>query len=187
MEPHQINQITSTLSTKLVRASIVVAIVIVMNMFFNYSVSLVFKEPVYDEYVKTTQVVNTIFNKEECVNSGGQWNDGADIIDKPGTSAVMYAQYCNVNYTNDLNYQTALKSYEKKVFITLLTLGIISLVLGVFIGISLLAVAFTWGGVLSLIIASVRYWTVADNLAKVVILALALGLLIWLVVKKFSK
>lgn len=189
MEPHQINQITSTLSAKLVRASIVVAIVIVMNMLFNYAVSLVFKQPVYNDYYKNTQVIVPPTTKDSCVAVGGQWNETSypTTVQPVKETQPKIEGYCNENYTNDLNYQTALKSYEKKVFITLLVLGIISLVIGVFISISLLAVAFTWGGVLSLVIASIRYWSVADNLAKVVILALALGLLIWLVVKKFSK
>jgi len=189
METQQTNQTNVSMSTKLVRASIVVAIVIVMNMFFNYAVSLVFKEPIYTDYYKNAQVIAPPTTKDSCISVGGQWNETSyPATVQPAKETQPKIQgYCNENYTNDLNYQTALKSYEKKVFITLLTLGIISLILGVFIGISLLAVAFTWGGVLSLIIASVRYWSVADNLSKVVILGLALGLLIWLAVKKFSK
>ncbi len=189
METQQINQVTTTLSAKLVRASIVVAIVIVMNMLFNYAVSLVYKEPVYDDYVKTTQIIEPPTTKETCVSVGGQWNETVypSVVESSKNTKPKVEGYCNENYTKDLQYQSALKAYEKKVFITLLALGIVSLVLGVFVGISLLAVAFTWGGVLSLIIASVRYWSVADNLSKVVILALAFGLLIWLVIKKFSK
>ena len=72
-------------------------------------------------------------------------------------------------------------------FAAIIVLGIISLISGGFILISVLSIAFAWGGVLSLIIASVRYWSQADNLAKVVILAIALGLLIWLAIKKFNK
>ncbi|MGI9118230.1 MAG: hypothetical protein ACR2IQ_01640 [Minisyncoccia bacterium] len=189
MEPHQINQITSTLSTKLVRASIVVAIVIVMNMLFNYAASLAFKEPVYDEYIKATQVIAPPTTKDSCIAVGGQWNETLypNTVQPVKETQPKVEGYCNENYTNDIIYQNALKIYEKKVFVFLLLLGVVSLVIGVFIGISLLAVAFTWGGVLSLIIASIHYWSVADNLFKVLILALALGLLIWLVVKKFSK
>jgi hypothetical protein len=89
--------------------------------------------------------------------------------------------------SNQLNYEKARNVYEKEVFITLTILGVISLILGGFIGISTLSIAFSWGGVLSLFIASVRYWSQADNLVRVVILALALGILIWLAVKKFNK
>lgn len=169
-----------------VKVSIIIAIVIVMNLFFNYAVSLVYKEPVMDSFIKPTQVLEAITTKDKCVSVGGQWSENVyPSIDAKGKTEVQ--GYCNENYTKQLNYDAARKIYEKKVFITLIILGIISLISGGFVTISVLAVAFAWGGVLSLIVASVRYWSQADNLAKVVILALALGILIWLAIKKFNK
>ena len=167
-----------------VKISIIVAIVIVMNMFFNYAVSLVYKEPVMDSFIKPTQVVEVIVTKDKCIGVGGQWSENATPSEKGKTEVQGY---CNENYTKQLNYDSARKVYEKKVFITLVVLGILSLIAAGFISISILSIAFAWGGVLALVIASVRYWSQADNLAKVVILALALGILIWLAVKKFNK
>ena len=182
MEPN----INNPKQSNFVKISIIIAIVIVMNMFFNYAVSLVYKEPVFDAYVKPTQVVETIKTKDQCISVGGQWSENAyPSPDLKGKTEVQ--GYCNENYTKQLNYDAARKVYEKKVFITLIVLGILSLIAGGFVTISILSIAFAWGGVLSLIIASMRYWSQADNLAKVVILALALGILIWLAVKKFNK
>lgn len=166
-----------------VRLSIIVAIVIVMNLFFNYAVSLVYKEPVYENFIKPTQVVNTISTKDECLKIGGQWSENVYPNEKGKTEVKGY---CDENYTKQKNYNAAMKVYEKKVFITLVVLGVASLVLAGFVGVALLSVSFAWGGVLSLLIASIRFWSEADNLAKVIILALALGLLIWLAVKKFN-
>jgi hypothetical protein len=182
MEPN----INTPKQSNFVKISIIIAIVIVMNMFFNYAVSLVYKEPVMDNYIKPAQVVEAIATKDKCIGVGGQWSENAY------PSPVMKGQtevqgYCNENYTNQLNYDAARKVYEKKVFITLISLGVISLIAGGFISISILSIAFAWGGVFSLIIASMRYWSQADNLAKVIILALALGILIWLAIKKFNK
>ena len=168
---------------KFVELSIIVAIVIVMNLFFNYAVSLVYQEPSFDTFVKPAQVLNTIKTKDACVNVGGQWSESA-YPDEKGMTKVQ--GYCDENFTNQKNYNSAVKVYEKKVFITLVVLGVLSLVLAGFIAFQILSIAFAWGGVLSLIIASIRYWSEADNLAKVIILAIALGLLIWLAVKKFS-
>lgn len=173
-------------SSKAVHASIIVAIVVVMNLFFNYSVSLIFSEPVYDTYFKTSQVVEPPTTKDSCLKVGGQWSENVYPAEPTKTSPQI-SGYCNENYTNQINYDKARASYEKKVFITLISLGIISLAVAGFITIQILSIAFAWGGVLSLIIASMRYWSVADNIAKVVILAIALGLLIWLAVKKFNK
>ncbi len=186
METNINNQPNNQKGLGFVKISIIVAIVIVMNLFFNYTVSLVYKEPVFDSYIKPAQVVETIKTKEECLKVGGQWSENAyPNLDVKGKTEVQ--GYCNENYTKQLNYETARKVYEKKVFITLIILGIISLISGGFIAISVLSISFAWGGVLSLIIASMRYWSQADNLAKVIILAIALGILIWLAIKKFNK
>lgn len=178
---------TNTNNTKqpgFVKISIIIAIVIVMNLFFNYAVSLVYNEPTMDNFIKPTQVIETINTKEKCIGVGGQWSENATPVEKGRTEVQGY---CNENYTKQLNYDAARKTYEKKVFITLISLGVLSLISAGFISISILSVSFAWGGVLSLIIASMRYWSQADNLSKVIILALALGILIWLAVKKFNK
>ncbi len=167
-----------------VKISVIVAIVIVMNMFFNYAASLIFKEPVMDSFIKPKQVLETIISKDKCISVGGQWSENVNLNDKGKT---QIEGYCNENYTNQLNYDNARKIYDKKVFITLIVLGIISLISSGFIGIQILSISFAWGGLLSLLIASVRYWSQTDNWAKLVILGVALGLLIWLAIKKFNK
>lgn len=170
--------------SKFVKTSIIVAIVVVMNMFFNYAVSLVYHEPSYDQFIKTMPVVESIATKEKCLALGGQWNENVYPVTK---GKIEVNGYCDQNYTNQKNYDTARKVYEKKVFITLISLGVISLILAGFLTLQILSISFAWGGVLSLLIASIRYWSLADSIAKVVILAIALGLLIWLAVKKFNK
>jgi len=169
---------------KFVQVSIIVAIVIVLNLFSNYVVSLVYKEPAFENFIKSPQIVEQIETKDKCISVGGQWSENAYPVEKGKTKIEGY---CDANYTNQLNYQKARESYEKKVFITLIAFGVALIALAGFMAIQILAISFAWGGVLSLIIASIRYWSLADGLAKVVILALALALLIWLAVKKFNK
>ncbi len=178
------NQIIEKKTPRFVHVSIIFAIIIVINLFANYTVSLVYKEPVYEDYIKPAQVVEEIKTKDKCVSAGGQWTENAYPNEKGKTTIDGY---CNSNYTNQLNYDKARESYEKKVFITLIIFGVFLIVSTGFITISILSVAFAWGGVLSLIIASMRYWSLADRLSKVAILGIALGLLIWLAVKKFNK
>jgi hypothetical protein len=170
--------------SKFVQASIITAIVIVINLLSNYAVSLIYNEPAYDTFIKPAQVVEEIKTKDKCISVGGQWSENAYPVEK-GQPKVE--GYCNANYTNELNYQEASASYEKKVFITLIVFGVLLLALAGFIMIPILSISFAWGGVFSLIIASIRYWSLADGVSKVVILALALALLIWLAVKKFNR
>jgi len=174
--------------------AVIIAIVIVLNLFFNYAISLVYKAPSFDQYMPTSQVVEPITNKEDCLKVGGQWTDPDTRyqtsvpepaqLTKPAPAAVGY---CDPNYTKQMQFTAAQKTYDRTVFIMLVILGVISLVLGAVFANAILSLAFLWGGVLSLIIASMRYWSDADNLLKVIILAVALGALIWIAVKKLSK
>jgi uncharacterized protein YqhQ len=176
----------SNKQSRFVRTSLSVAIVIVMNLFFNYAVSFVYNEPTYDQFVKSPQVVEPITTKDECISVGGQWSESAPQV-APVKGETTPKGYCDQDYTNRKNYEDARKVYDRNVFITLVILGIISIVVGSFVAVSIIPTAFSWAGVLSLVIASMRYWGSADKLFKVIILACALGILIWLAVKKFSK
>jgi hypothetical protein len=170
--------------SKFVHISIIIAIVIVLNLFSNYAVSLIYKEPTYEMFIKPTSVVENITSKDKCLSVGGQWSEN---VYPPEKGQTKIEGYCDSNYTNNMNYQKARSSYEKKVFVTLIIFGVLLLAFAGFLSIQILSISFAWGGVLSLIIASVRYWSSADTLFKVIILALALALLIWLAVKKFNK
>ena len=178
--------INNSKQSSFIKVSIIVAIVVVMNLFFNYTVSLVYKEPIIDNFIKPTQIIEAIISKDKCIAVGGQWSENV-FPSSTEKSKTQIEGYCNENYTNQINYDNARKIYEKKVFITLIIIGIVSLISAGFITISILSVSFAWGGVLSLIIASMRYWSQADNWAKVIILAIALVILIWLAIKKFNK
>jgi hypothetical protein len=59
--------------------------------------------------------------------------------------------------------------------------------IGVFAAQDILAAALSWGGVLSLLIASMRYWSDADTVVKVLLLGAALVGLIWIAIRKFGR
>jgi hypothetical protein len=170
--------------SRLTKWSLVIGIVIVMNLFFNYAISLVYKAPDYKEYYRQEQVVPSIDTKEKCIAVGGQWNE--QLVPKSSEPVTVLAGYCDPNFTKQQQYESAMKDYNKTVFIALVILGVISIVGGTLIANAVLSLAFAWGGVLSLFIASVRYWSDANNILKVLILAVALGSLIWTAVKKFA-
>lgn len=176
----------------LMKWAIIVAIIIVLNMLFNYTISLFYKMPAWDEYFKQPQVITQIDNKDECLKVGGQWNENVYNAQtgEVQTAPIKEKQvtgYCDPNYTKNLEYQKLQKNYDRNVFIILVVLGIISILAGVFVKNEIINIAFPWGGVLSLVIASMRYWSSAENIVKVIILFVALGALIWLAIKKFNK
>jgi hypothetical protein len=166
--------------------SLIFGIVIVINLFFNYTLSLVYQEPQYEAFCpNNAQVVPMATSQTECLAQGGQWNGAVYQPTPPDKTAP--AGYCDLNFTCNNNFQDAQKVYDRNVFITLVLLGALCVAAGNFLkGNTLLGQALSLSGVLSFVVASMRYWSYADNLVKVVILAIALAILIAVALKKFK-
>lgn len=177
--------------SKVLKWALIIGIVIVLNLFFNYAISLVYPSPQYEKFCPNEQVISPPTSKKECVAIGGQWTENTYPVDGPVKTMPAGQEvkgYCNPNYTCQKNLETMNKSYQRNVFITLVLLGIASIIVGIFVQITdAVSVAFSLGGVLSLVIASIRYWSEAGNLLKVILLAVALGALIWVGIKKFRE
>lgn len=177
---------------KVLKWALIIGIVVVLNLFFNYAISLFYKEPNYDDYFRQPQVVEPITTKEACLQVGGQWTEnptyykGEFATPVPVTSPQI-TSYCNPDFTKQQEFSDAQKVYQRTIFIILVVLGVLSLVAGAFIANEIVTLGLSWGGVLSLVIASMRYWSSADNLIRVLILGFALAVLIWLAIKKFGK
>ena len=176
--------------SKVLKWAVIVGNVIVLNLFFNYALSLVYRQPNYEAFCpNTSPVIESVTTKEECVFKGGQWN-GNIYYNEPVPVKINKAApagYCDLQFSCRNDFNAAQKIYDRNVFITLVLLGAICVALGSFLkGNILISTALSLAGVLSFIIASIRYWTSADNLIKVIILAIALSILVWVAVKKFK-
>lgn len=176
--------------SKILKWSVIIGIVIVLNLFFNYTLSLVYGAPEFENFCPQTQVVTIPDNQNECVAEGGQWTDNA-YYGKPVpdriTGALEPAGYCDLQYTCRQQYQDAHDTHSRNVFIVLVVLGAISVLIGNFFTKNdVISSGLALGGVLSFIIASMRYWGAANDLIRVIILAIALGILFWVAMKKFN-
>jgi hypothetical protein len=173
--------------------SLIIGLVVVLNLFFYYATSLVYAEPKYETFCPQKQINIQPTNQKACTDIGGSWSENANgkvmpvaIESNPATPASVNA-YCDVNFTCQKNYTNALDLYNRNIFIVLVALGVISLVAGFLISISsAVSLGLSFGGVLSFIIASIRYWSAMQEYLRVIILALALIALITLAIKKFQ-
>ena len=183
MEPNNIPAPKNTFFHSIKKWSLVLAIVIVSNIFFSYAISLVYPAPKYDDYCIQKQVNAAINDELSCTSVGGQWNAYPQKDAVNGTNG-----YCNEQFTCGKNFTDTQTVYERNVFIALTVIGAALLVVGILtsVGGSVLTLALSWAGVLSLIIASIRYWSYATNLLQVIILFLALVALMYVAVKKFK-
>lgn len=86
------------------------------------------------------------------------------------------------------NYQLARENYEKKVFVSLISIGVVLLIASVIIkNNSAVTAALSLTAFLNFVIASMRYWRYSDETLKVGILFVALVVIFYLIVKKFKE
>lgn len=171
---------------KLLKWTIAVALVIVTNLFFYYAIAMVYPEPKFEDYCKASP--QNYVTAEACVEAGGQWSNN-QFTPKQVTTAIQNNEplgWCDAYYTCNQEYSDVHSIYNRNVFIILIALSLVVLGLGIFIPVEVLSLGFSWTGIVSLIIASGRYWSDADNWMRVIILAVALVVLIWFAIKKLK-
>ncbi len=179
---------------KILKWPLIIGIVIVLNMFFLYAVKVAYPEPQYDDFCKKEQIVKNIDNQEGCLIEGGQWTEKVDrfepvkVYEGEMVAINTPSGYCDQQFTCRENYDTAREDYERNVFIAVVIFGVLAVVGGFLtLGKELVSIAFTLGGVLAFIIASTRYWEYASDWLHLTILGIALAVLIYIAIKKFTE
>lgn len=173
----------------ILRWALTLGIIIVLNLFFYYATSLVYVEPKYESFCQPKQVNIQPTSQQACLAVGGAWNEGPveKITPSPEGQTVATKGYCDQTFTCQKKYQEARDLYNRNVFLVLVILGVLSLVAGFFLSFNMaVSLGLSFGGVLSFIIASIRYWSAMQEYLRVTILALALVALITLAIKKFQ-
>lgn len=173
--------------------ALILSIVIVLNLFFYYAASLVYTEPKHKDFCPEKQVNILPIDQSTCVANGGSWNENPTLKTITAESGVVVTEkkevsgYCDPNFTCQKEFQTALDLYNRNIFLILVVLGVLSLVVGYLVAFnSVVSLGLSFGGVLSFIIASIRYWSAMQEYLRVIILALALAILIILAIKRFK-
>lgn len=169
---------------------LVAAIVIVLNLFFVNAIRLALEEPQYDDFCAPRQVTIQPDAQDACVGAGGAWTDygkPAKPRPVPAPDFEEPAGYCDLDFTCRQEYEDARTVYNRNVFVALVVLGVFALVAGFFIAADAVSLGFSLGGVLALIIASIRYWSDMNDVLRVVVLAVALAALVWLGIKKVRR
>lgn len=159
-----------------------VGIIVVLNLFFAVGIQTVMPEPKFEDFCAQTQVRPTLDSEKTCTAVGGQWNPMQPVkVGEP-------VGYCNEYFTCAMEHDEARKLYAQNVFVTLVVLGALSIFAGVLLrASSAVSAGLSYGGVLSFIIAAVRYWDAAGDLIRLAIVGLALVALIAIGVKKFRE
>lgn len=171
---------------------LVMGIALVANLFLNYALDAFYPSPKYETFCPQKQVQEAVLTKEACLAKGGQWSENVvspkqygiyqDLI--PAQSIVGN---CNENYTCNRNFGDAMSVYNRNVFIVLVVAGTAMLMGSIFVAnIEAIALGFSFAGIFSLLVGTVRYWGDMNDRLRVVVLGVALVALVWIGIKKFK-
>lgn len=171
---------------------LVLGIIIILNLFFNYGIRTFYDEPEFEVFCPKELTSKQYLTQSECEEAGGFWTENkaflsperpVPLVEKPAEPAG----WCDATYACRQAYDDANDFYKRNVFIVLITLGIASIVVGFLVASSeAVSLGLSFGGLVSLIIGTIRYWSAMDDYLRFAVLGLSLAVLIWIGVKKFK-
>lgn len=181
-------------TSKVLKWVLTIAIVVVLNLFFNYAIHLFYAAPQWEKYCPIKQVNIEPQTKEQCLAEGGAWTDQGGMMIYPRepspveVGAPRRTSYCDVHFTCNQRFNDYQSVYRRDVFLILIGAGLVSLLIGLLAGLTPpVSLGLSLGGLLSFIIGSIRYWSEMQDYLRVILLGLVLGALIWLGIKKFRE
>ncbi|MAG15704.1 hypothetical protein CMO88_01440 [Candidatus Woesearchaeota archaeon] len=177
------------MTNKIKKWVIAVAIAIVFNLFVNYGVATFYPGPEYSDYCdefQRAQPLKIAAQECEAIEASEELQNECtkDVghvaykYDSRGCATEAYCETCNVEY------DAVRKVHDGNVFAALLIVAVAALAAGIMIKVEAVSTGFLLGGILGLIIASMRYWEHLQNIYRFILLGIALAVLIWLGYKK---
>lgn len=165
--------------SKFLRWVIALAIIIVLNLFFNYAIFAFYKAPQYNDFCSPDRT--EALTSSSCTAAGGKWSTYPDA----GIVSPKPVGYCDLDFTCREEYSDRQEVYNRNVFIVLVILGVASIAGSLFLtSFEAVSLGLSGGGVLSFIIGTIRFWSNMDEYLRVIVLGLALLALIWFGIKK---
>lgn len=168
-------------------------IIIILNLFFNFGIATFYDNPEHEDFCPDEIRSKQLNTQIECEDEGGLWTENRSkdfIIEarQPIPVPINVAEgWCDAYYSCNKEYRDVLDFYERNVFVILIILGTLSIIAGFFtVKFEAVSVGLSFGGVLSLIIGTMRYWSAMDDYLRFGVLGAALVALIWLGVKKIK-
>ncbi|MEK9151155.1 MAG: hypothetical protein AAB547_00820 [Patescibacteria group bacterium] len=184
----QVSPASGMQKSSIIKWALIIGITIVVNLFITYLVDVIYQSPEFTDFCPEQQINRAIETEAACLEIGGQWNENIEAKSMtPQITVPVPAGYCNTTYTCSKQYDDVMKVYNRNVFVVFIIAGILLLIGSVFLkGVEAVSLGLSFGGVLALIIGSVRYWSDMNDILRVILLGIALAGLIYVAWKKFK-
>lgn len=168
--------------TKWKKFALALSLVVILNVFFNVAIETFYKSPAYDEYCPQTLYSEARDNKAVCEDAGGMWQANTGYPKEAGVTG-----YCDVTYACNKVFNDVNSVYSRNVFVILTVLGALTIVAALFTRIpNTVSSGLLYGGVLSLIIGTMRFWSEMDDYLRFIVTGVVLVVLVAIGIKKMK-
>ena len=140
--------------------SIAVSIAILYSLFFLKLSDIVFDKKKFSDMCPNSYELNALFNDEDVSD------DNTKKLSK------------NEKQECEKQKNVLRSAFETKKFATLLSAGLVALVLSYFVDGHSLIIGFALAGVITTLNATVGYWSNLNEISKLIMVGISLGLLI---------
>lgn len=168
--------------------SIVVALVVTLTL----GVSIFWPEPRYEDFCGKVKFKEAT-TSAQCAANGGEWTENAAVAEKMQSEAARpvvssATGYCDYYKECSAAETAARDKHEKISFFIFLAFGLLFSALGhLWIKPWPIAFGFTYGGLVSIFIAGVRYWGRLGDYVKFGAILVVLIALILIGFKKYKQ
>jgi len=158
--------------------------IVILTIFVSvYGINTFYEKPEYENFCEDRIMGEIINTAERCEEIGGKWSFYEYEQPKPvieDDSIIIRDGYCDRDYACRQNYDEAMKTYSRNVFIIAIPLGIMILFLGAFVfSLDAVGVGLMLGGIGTLIYGAGGYWRYSENWLRFLISLTGLVALIW--------
>lgn len=180
--------------SKLKKTILGIAIAIVLAFFLGYAVNTFYEEPDSNEFCED---IDLRIEVESCEDYELPMENREPYpvpvkecscyeVDKEGNKKC---EATNPEYQQCMEqYSDVRENHGRFSFILLTILGLASILIGgLVLKVEAVSSGIMGGGVLTLIYASLRYWGSIQDYARLIILGVTLGILVWIGYKKFKR
>ena len=153
---------------------IAAGIAIILPMFIAYAFDTFYPSPEYSDFcedIPRPLKIEENMTEESCVSRGGEWNQ----------------DYCNFYSKCNRAYEEAMGKYGDKAFIIMVILGIIAIIAGNNLKKVSAGAGFMAGGIITILHSSTRFWRYAPKYFRLVLLAIAICVLVYIAYNKSKK
>lgn len=159
-----------------------ISIAILFVLFVAYAIETIYPSPKYENFC--TLNMNQYYNQSDCEANNGTWTDNLAVPDKTAPASV--SGYCDTYTKCQEQYTAASNPYNRNVFFISLVVGILTIIISVILAVESVSSGLMAGGAILVIYGTIRYWGSLSNIWRTLMLALALGILIYLGYKKLN-